>query len=250
MNALRLLIAPAILVCATHAFAQQPAMDPIAESNRLTHSSRSPMLESPTLEAPWLMPSASHVPPPPRLQTPASPAAGRTTISIPVTWTSPQRQSPVQSRLPTSDRPMIPCEPCEPPPPAPVCEQPNFEIPTPVEVLKCTPVAPVAAPVQSVSMCRFADLPNLKKPEPDAIIAVIRRGGSPVGSASEIRKAVETVCQDRVVDCQTEIAGERQVRVMMTVRSLADWQQLYAGLQELNELGEYGLVFQVRIKPQ
>lgn len=250
MNVLRLLIAPATLACAAQAIAQQPAIDPIAESNRLTNSSRASILESPTLEAPWLMPSASRVPPPPHLQTPVSPAVGRTVISIPVTWTAPQRQSPIQNRLPTSDRPMIPCEPCEPPPPAPVCEQPKIEIPTPVEVLKCTPVAPAVAPVQSVSMCRFADLPNPKKPEPDSIIAVVRRGGSPVGNVAEIRKAVEIACQNRVEDCQTEVAGERQVRVMMTVRTLEEWQQLYAGLQDLPELGEYGLVFQVRIKPQ
>jgi hypothetical protein len=79
-------------------------------------------------------------------------------------------------------------------------------------------------------------------------MAVVRRGGAANGSAADIRAAVERVCRGKVVTCQTEVAGERQVRVMLTVHSAADWQRLYDRMQNLPELGEYGLLFQVRVE--
>jgi hypothetical protein len=80
------------------------------------------------------------------------------------------------------------------------------------------------------------------------LMAVIRRGGAATGNATDIRAAVERICRGKVAACQTEVAGERQVRVMLTVHTAADWQRLYERMQNLAELGEYGLLFQVRVE--
>src|SRR5204863_3848609 len=81
-----------------------------------------------------------------------------------------------------------------------------------------------------VTTCRFLDAPAPPKPAADGevIMAVIRRAGSANAGVAGLRKTVETACRAKAVDCQTEVADERQVRVLLTVRSHADWQQLYA----------------------
>jgi hypothetical protein len=102
-----------------------------------------------------------------------------------------------------------------------------------------------------ITTCRFLDDPPSAKPPADdtILMAVIRRGGPAAGTAADIRKAVEATCK-KAVDCQTEVAGERQLRVLLTVRSVEEWQRFYARLQELSDLGEYGLLFQVRIEKE
>lgn len=79
-------------------------------------------------------------------------------------------------------------------------------------------------------------------------MAIIRRSGAAAGTAADIRAAVERVCRGKSVACQTEVAGERQVRVLLTVHTAADWQRLYERMQNLPELGEYGLLFQVQVE--
>jgi hypothetical protein len=208
-------------------------------------------------------------PPPPQIVMPPQP-----TISMPVTWMAPARKPFIGSPLPTSDRPMIPCEPVNvPPPPLVALAPPRMEPPAQeTQILPSprplTPEAPPPAPQpkpqptmtaaaddewpapKPITTCRFIDAPIPARPaaEDAVIMAVIRRGGNPNGTAVDICTAVEAICRKKAVECQTEVAGERQVRVMLTVKSSADWQLLYGRLQDLPELGEYGLVFQVKVE--
>jgi hypothetical protein len=113
-----------------------------------------------------------------------------------------------------------------------------------------TATADADPPPRQITTIRFLDeIPAPKPPADDAVImAVIRRGGEPTGTSTDIRAAVEKVCKGKAVEWQTEVADERQVRVMLTVRSAADWERLYDRMQNLSELGAYGLIFQVRVQ--
>jgi hypothetical protein len=168
---------------------------------------------------------------------------------------------------------MIPCDPVNvPKPPLVALAPPRMEPPAqgPVMLPPPRPLTPDAAPPapskptlaaaedddfpapKPITTCRFIDPPTPAMPatEDAVIMAVIRSGGSPTGSVVDIRTAVETLCRKKAVECQTEVAGERQLRVMLTVKSSADWQRLYERLQSLPDLGEYGLVFQVKVEKQ
>jgi hypothetical protein len=135
--------------------------------------------------------------------------------------------------------------PTEVPPPPPAKVEPK-----PKPTMTATPDDDFHAP-KPITTCRFLDDPPPATPAADdsVIMAVLRRGGPTAGTAADIRKAVEATCK-KAVDCQTEVAGERQVRVLLTVRSVEEWQRFYARLQELADLGEYGLLFQVRIEKE
>jgi hypothetical protein len=254
------------------------APDPIAASNRLTDPFHRPAVILLTAaEAPWLNPPAGEplaAPPvPPHAVAPPPPP-----VQQPVTWSAPRRQPAPPPPLPTSDRPMMPCEPVAiaPPPPPLALAAPRMEAPPAPEPLPPPrPLAPVEAPPpppkaepkpkpamtattdddfrapKPITTCRFLDDPPAAKPAADdtVMMAVLRRGGPAAGSAADIRKAVEATCK-KAVECQTEVAGERQVRVMLTVRSMDDWHRFYARLQDLSDLGEYGLLFQVRVEKE
>jgi hypothetical protein len=270
------------LTLAANAAAQPPA-DPIATSNRLTERWNAPGIKQVSEEVPWLplpndpkpMPSAPRgkalleritTPVPATAVTPPPPAS----TSPPITWSIPSHR-PITSIMPTSDRPMMPCEMAVTPPvsvPAPMpprCPQPPPRPLTPGEgepqsSIPSPPAPPPSVaptmtstdddpPAKMATTVRFIDEPALKPPVDDTILmAVIRRGGAPTGSAADIRTAVERVCRNKVVECQTEVAGERQVRVALTVHTADDWQRLYDRMQSLSELGEYGLLFEVKVE--
>ncbi|HEY1379570.1 MAG TPA: hypothetical protein VGF55_22390 [Gemmataceae bacterium] len=260
---------------APRAAAQGPELpdDPIAASNRLTAlPGPPPEIRLTAAEVPWLVPSADEPPP-----LPAAPQAlaaaplppGPPPVPMAVTWSAPpHRPAGLVMRptpLPTSDRPLLPCEPIAPPtmtppaaplpPPKPQPPgDPHAGIPPPPAQPTMRAAADDDPPAKPVSTCRFLDEPVQWKPaaadDGGAILAVVRRGGIATGSAGDIRAAVEKLCRSKAVECQTEVAGERQVRVLLTVSSPADWQRLYNRLQEMPELGEYGLVFQVRVKTE
>jgi hypothetical protein len=168
---------------------------------------------------------------------------------------------------------MMPCEPAAvaPPPVAPkmVAPPPLPKAAHPLEALPpsppipeddaepqsagppAPPAPPAAAeddpPVKPVTTIRFLDETEPPAKDDDTVMmAVVRRGGSTTGTAADIRAAVDRVCHGKVVACQTEVAGERQVRVTLTVHTVADWQKLYERLQRLPELGEYGLLIEAR----
>jgi hypothetical protein len=254
--------------------------DPIAESNRLTDPfHRPPVIQLMAADAPWLTPAARGPAPLPAattVQRPPEPLPPQPPpVSMSVNWSAPARRPMVAAPLPTSERPMIPCEPLAPPPPPVAFAPPRMEPPSmppapePLPPPRLAPPAPppptsakrpvmTAAPdddfhaPRPVTTCRFLDDVGPPKPaaDPVDIIAVIRRGGPATGSAVDVRKAVEAACRTKAVECQTEVAGERQVRVLLTVRSETDWQRLYARLQDLPDLGEYGLLFQVRVEKE
>jgi hypothetical protein len=143
------------------------------------------------------------------------------------------------------DSPAMPPTPEPLPPPRPVAPQQPPAKPT----MTAAPDDAFHAP-RPVTTCRFLDDPGPPKPAGDGevIMAVIRRVGSPGVGVSGLRKTVETACRAKAVECQTEVADERQVRVMLTVRSKADWEHLYTRLQDLADMGEFGLLFQVRVE--
>lgn len=259
--------------------------DPIAESNRMTDPfHRPPVIQLMAADAPWLTPGTpaplpAGPPAPQRLEPlpPASLPPQPPPVSMSVNWSAPGRRPVIAAPLPTSDRPMIPCEAvvAPPPPPPVVLAPPRMEPPPatpatevlppprPVVAEPATPPAPAKPtltaapdddfrPARTVTTCRFLDEaapPPKPVADDDVILAIVRRGGPATGTVAEVRKAVEAACR-KAVKCQTEVAGERQVRVLLTVRSLADWQRLYAHLQELPDLGEYGLLFQVRVEKE
>ena len=157
-------------------------------------------------------------------------------------------------------KPMAALSPAGPlPPPRPLCpddvtlEEPVVvTLPAAVPVAKPLAVVPAAAEEpapRKVSTIRFID----ESPMPPAnatpiILAVIRRSGATTARVSEVRAAVEHVCHGRAVDCQAEVAGEKQLRVTLTVGSAADWADLYERLEQLPDIGEYGLLFEVHVK--
>jgi hypothetical protein len=258
----------------------QPPDDPIAASNRLIDPWVAPGVRLTAADAPWLVPAAEPQPLPPgppgkallsRI-TSQMPANGpQAAAPAPVTWSAPVRR-PVASVLPTSTRPMIPCEPAViapvaaplmeaplPPPRALTPEDGEQQTATPAPPAPPPlPPPPAAAPTPSVpeedppprpvTSIRFLDDPPPPAVDETTLMAIIRRGGTATGNAADIRAAVERICRGKVAACQTEIAGERQVRVMLTVHTAADWQRLYERMQNLAELGEYGLLFQVRVE--
>jgi hypothetical protein len=257
------------LALAAPAAGQEPdaPADPIAASNRMTDAFHRPAaVVLMAADAPWLMSPAGE-----QAAAPA-PVPLRTAVPMPVIWSAPPRAPRAAAPLPTSNRPMIPCEPVGPPPVvlAPRMEAPPLP-PAPEPLPPPRPLAPEPAPPppppppqptmtaapevelsapKPVTTCRFLDDPAPAKPPADdaVIMAIIRRGGAATGSAADVRKAVEMACRTKAVECQTEVAGERQVRVLLTVKSAADWQRVYDRMQELPNLGEYGLLFQVRVE--
>ncbi len=235
-------------------------------------------------------PVTTHVPapsaPPAGVGAPAMPI--HTSLSVPpppsplsVTWAAPSRRTAPGSSLPTSDRPMMPCDPvaAAPPAPAPVVAPPA---PAPMPPAPATwsavardkplppptPVTPPAAKAElpaptPISSCRFVERPKPEpakpapaKPAPAAdkvFYAAIRgqwqtaSGGS---DAEALRQTVEAACRAaEVPEARAEVVGEKQVRVVLTVRNQGQWQQLYDRLRAMQELGDQGVVFQVRVKP-
>ncbi len=273
-------VAAAALASAAPAAAQPPA-DPIAASNQLDDPWMAPSARRTAPEAPWLVPApepkASPSDPPGKalLARIKSPATAPATQAIapepvtpaPVTWSAPPRRL-ITSALPTSTRPMIPCEPvvmapvAAPPtePPLPPSRnlmrsegEPQWASPPPPPQAKLATTSPDdEPPPRAVTTIRFVDDPPAPLVPPavadEVIMAIVRRGGAASGSAADIRAAVERLCRGKVTACQTEVAGERQVRVMLTVHSAADWEGLYERMQNLTQLGEYGLLFQVQIE--
>jgi hypothetical protein len=247
--------------------AAQPADDPIAASNRTTDPWVAPRQLPEPADTPWL-PTAE-----PRGKTLPSRVIGPPSEEAPpalVSWTAPVRR-PITPAVPIPDRPMMPCEPVpadhlrtdvqrpptppEPPlrpmeplpPPRPMTPE-DLPEPPPPPILTTVAMPAEEPRPRKITTVRFLDDPPPKPAGDDAVIlAMIRRGGAPTGTAADIRAAVEKACRNKVVGCQTEVAGERQVRVLLTVHSTAEWQKLYEGLQELPELGEYGLIFQVKV---
>jgi hypothetical protein len=143
--------------------------------------------------------------------------------------------------------PAVPPLPVPPPP-----EVPKADPPPPKVTMTAAPDASLPAP-RPLTTCRFAD-PAPPPPADDPVIfAVVRRdGGAAAGTTAGpavVQRAIEDLCRTAARECQTEVTGERQVRVRLTVRAAADWQALYGRLQMLAELGNYGVVFQVRIRP-
>jgi hypothetical protein len=197
---------------------------------------------------------------PPAPAMPIEPAASTIPDPAPVSWSAPPRK-PITNILPTSDRPMIPCEPVAAAPPKPPVDPPAERLPPPTPLKPETPPAPPQPstmkatppdddpPARTVTTIRFLDEPAAKPPADDdnLILAIVRRGGSTTGTAADIRTAVEKTCNGKA-ECQTEVCGERQVRVMLTVKNQADWDKLFERMQNLPELGEYGLLFQVRVE--
>ena len=271
------------LVLATPVIAQPPE-DPIAASNRLMDPWVAPGARSPALDAPWLVPTSDAKPMPANASgkalldritshplTEAAPTAAPIPNSLgmlmPVVWSAPAHQ-PITPIMPTANRPMIPCEPAvaaptTAPPMDPPLPPPRVLTPEGGEPQSATPPAPRTQqpvmttatatddpPQRTITTVRFLDDPPPPPPATDdnAVMAVIRRGGVATGSAADIRAAVERACRGRVVTCQTEVAGERQVRVVLSVHTDTDWQRLYDRMQGLPELGEYGLLFQVHIE--
>ena len=245
--------------------AARPSDDPIAASNRLSDPWVAPRQLPEPAQTPWLPTSGPPgkallsriVSPPPEEAPPAV-----------VSWIAPVRR-PLTPGMPIPDRPMMPCEPvptepraadvaCPPiPPEPPLSRMEPLPPPRPMtpEDLPPPPILTTAAVPEEepqprkVTTIRFLDDSPPKPAADDAVImAMIRRGGAPTGTAADIRAAVEKACHNKATACQTEVAGERQVRVLLTVRSTAEWQKLYERLQELPELGEYGLIFQVKIE--
>jgi hypothetical protein len=104
-----------------------------------------------------------------------------------------------------------------------------------------------------VRTCRFVEEPTKPAPADDAVIfAVIRRTADPAAATADaavVRRAIEDACRATARECQTEVTGDRQVRVLLAVRAAQDWRALFGCLQELPELGSYGVVFQVRVRP-
>jgi hypothetical protein len=199
------------------AAAEPPAgANPIAASNHLTAA-----------------------PAPPRAEPPAPQA---------VTWTAPAKRPPTAAVLPTSDRPLVPCEPAPPPPPAPPPHRDEWA--TPKAQLTATPEPMLTAP-QPLPTCRFADPPPPARDDGPVLLAVVRRDGGAVGAADTavVRRAIEETCRTTARACQTEVTGDRQVRVLLTVQTERDWQMLFERLQALAELGNHGVVFQVRVRP-
>jgi hypothetical protein len=265
----------------------QPPDDPIATSNRLAELLTAPGDQQIDAAVPWLTPAPVEPQPLPAgkalLARLRGPAATTVTTVAPaqVIWSAPGRRPPIISTMPTSDRPMLPCEPVieqvaavlepigplpPPPPPPPMLARPGVDArsPEPLPPPPALDPVPVSPPPQStvtatpdadpptrqITTIRFVDVtPAPKPPADDAVItAVIRRGGESSGSATDLRAAVEKVCKGKAVEWQTEVADERQVRVTLTVRSAADWEGLYDRMQNLTELGAYGLIFQVRVQ--
>lgn len=256
----------------------QPPDDPIAASNRLIDPWVAPGVRLTAADAPWLVPAPEPQPLPPapsgkamlaRITSQMPTSGPQAAAPAPVTWSAPSRR-PVASVLPTSTRPMIPCEPTfiapvaapamEPPLPPPRAltredgEQqaatpvPPVPPPPPVPSTPSVPAPEEDPPPRTVTSIRFLDDPPPPAVDETTLMAVIRRGGAATGNATDIRAAVERICRGKVAACQTEVAGERQVRVMLTVHTAADWQRLYERMQNLAELGEYGLLFQVRVE--
>jgi hypothetical protein len=273
------------LACSAPAAAQPPD-DPIAVSNRLTEPWVAPGVRLTALEAPWLVPTPEPKPVEPQTNSPANPpgkallqrivSRGTTDgvpaaapASAPVVWSAPARQL-ITPIFPTSARPMVPCEPIVlQPAVAPLVEPPlpppRVLSPEDGQHQSAAPLAPPAPPTQrqvviataandelparTATTIRFLDEPPPPPVADDTtLMAVIRRGGAATGSAADIRTVVERVCRGKVVTCRTEVAGERQVRVMLTVHSTDDWQRLYDRMQNRPELGEYGLLFEVRVE--
>jgi hypothetical protein len=85
------------------------------------------------------------------------------------------------------------------------------------------------------------------------IFAAIRGAcGAPTAptDSEALRKTVEGICRAAAVtEVQTEMAGDKQVRVTLTLHSQAEWQTLYAQMQSLPELGDHGILFRVHVKP-
>jgi hypothetical protein len=271
------------LALAGTASAQVPD-DPIAASNRLVDPWVAPKAPVAPADTPWLAttaepagkallarivgaPNTAHAPTTVSLPTTVSapPVVNPPTPAEPaqVNWSSPTGR-PITSTLPTTDRPMVPCEPVviappaapKPPPSPPIEVLPPPRVLTPQDAPPPPPPAPTmksTAPDDDLSQRTVTTIRFLDDPQPipaaddDVLLAVVRRGGAATGTAADIRTAVERACHGKA-ECQTEVAGERQVRVMLKVHSRDDWHRLYERMQQLPELGEYGLLFQVRVE--
>jgi hypothetical protein len=237
----------------TAAAGAQPADDPIAASNRMTDPWVAPRPVVTRVEAPWLVPTESkgkilleRITSKPVDEEPA------------VNWAAPIRK-PLEPTMPVPDRPMMPCEPVfvaatnphlcgsgsQPlPPPRPMCPA-DVSLAPPVEVVPASAEEPAPRGVPAI---RFVDETPSSPRDDAAVMAMIRRGGARTARVSDIRSAVERVCHGTTIDCQTEVAGERQIGVVLTVRSVVEWDCLYERLQQLSDLGDYGLMVEVRVK--
>jgi hypothetical protein len=236
------------------AAAAQPGDDPIAASNRMTDPWVAPKPVVTPVEAPWLVPAEpkgklllQRITAKPAEEAPA------------VIWEAPVRR-PLEPTMPVPDRPMMPCEPvfvaaptpraCDPskmplPRPRPMCPG-DVTLDPPVAVVTASAEEPAPAHVKSI---RFLEEPSSSPRREDTVImAMIRRGGTTAARVSDVRSALERVCHGSTIDCQTEVAGERQIRVVLTVPTAAEWDGLFERLQQLSDLGEYGLVIEVHVK--
>jgi hypothetical protein len=234
----------------------QPADDPIAASNRMTDPWVAPKPVLTPVEAPWLTPAepkgkamltriTTPVVEPRVTETPAAPPA--------VVWSTPVRR-PIESAMPMPERPMMPCEPfVASPTPKPTTALAQGEPPPCTESVALEkPVAVIQAsgeqPASRTEVIRFVDDARPATSDRSEVMAMIRRGGGARARVSDVRAAVEQVCHGRVLECQTEVAGEMQLRVVLTVRSTDDWEGLYERLELLPDIGEYGLLLQVHVK--
>lgn len=209
----------------------------------------SPPAPKPVVVAPPTPRPMVAVPPMPRpvvappVRPPVAPPATSAVMAPPppITWSAP-RSGRVESALPPIERPMMPCEPANVPSP----ESVRPSVTTSAAKLSAMPEA-----VKPLSTCRMCE-PGEAKPAAtnDVIYAVVRRtGGAPARptDAHELRRAVAAACHEFGGSVETHDLGDKQIKVAVGVASPRDWALLYARLQGLSELGDYGLVVRVQV---
>ncbi len=265
------MMAGALAAAAGPVRADEPVWrNPIAASNALTvpppaapREAKSVVAVAPaekSLALPGAATVTAYAPPKPVVVVPpvprpvvmaAPPIAARTPVALPpttavmappppVVWSAPRGERFVGG-LPVSERPMVPCEPVSPPP-----ERPRPPVTT--TTAKLTAAAEPAKPLATCRMCEPGDA----KPAvvDDTISAVVRRAGTaPVRPTDPValRRAVAAACHEVSGTVETQDLGDKQVKVAVSVPSAREWALLYARLQGLPELGDYGLVVQVRV---
>lgn len=221
------------------AYAPPPAPKPVVVAPPVAPPAARPVVAAPVVAAP----PAPRPAVAPLVRPPVAPPPTTAVMAPPppVTWSAP-RSGRVESGLPPIERPMVPCEPANVSSPEP----PRPGVTTSAAKLTATPEA-----VKPLPTCRLCD-PGDAKPSAanDAIFAVVRRaGGAPVRptDSDELRRAVAAACREFGGSVEIQDLGDKQIKVTVGVPSTRDWALLYARLQGLPELGDYGLVVRVTV---
>ncbi|MFO0807668.1 MAG: hypothetical protein U0746_03510 [Gemmataceae bacterium] len=245
-------------IAASNALTQSPPLPPPVPQEAKSVISVAPTQKRAALPGPSSV--TAYLPPPPPVPSaaPKAPSVALPAIPVvtppvpavvvprPVNWSAP-RAAVLGSALPVSERPMVPCDLNTPATPTPA-----KSVTTTTAKINAGPPAPAVPAVKPLATCQLC-APGETRPTPpaDVTYAVVRRdGGAPLRptDATRLRQAVIAACRDVGGEVETQELPDKQVKVAVAVRSPRDWSLLYARLQGLPELGDYGLAVQARIK--